>query len=181
MIDQRERHFATAVFAEAFEHPLLRERVVFRLQIALRDRGPGRQIVERIASSASAGRPEKKLYRRHFARERGEMTSEIRQRGVVNGLEQRQQGLADRATFGPHAAQQQLLAFLVGPPEFEVEEDWNQDEDDGNKNYLRRERRCPAAAWQCFSFPRSSGIRNWRSFRCGRNRGRHHETSCGYA
>src|ERR1700750_2024656 len=66
---------------------------------------------------------------RHFARQRVEMTSEIRQRGVVEGLEQRQQGLANRATFGPHAAQQQHLAFLVGPPEFELEEDWNQDRD----------------------------------------------------
>ena len=181
MIDQRERHFATAVFAEAFEHPLLGEGVVFHPQIALRDRRPGRQIVERIASSASAGRPEEQLYCRHFARERGEMASKIRQRRGVDGLEQRQQGLADRATFGPHATQQQLLAFLVGPPEFEVEEDWNQDEDDGEKNYLRRERRCPAAAWQCFSFSRSRSIRNWRSFRYGRNRGRHHGTSCGYA
>jgi hypothetical protein len=181
MIDQREWVFASAASGETFQHALLRERVMFRLQIASRDRGPGRQIVERIASGATAGRPEEQLYRRYFARERIEMTSEIRQCGVVDGLEQRQQGLADRAPFGPHAAQQQFLAFLVGPPEFEVEEHWNQDEDDGKKRYLRRERRYPAAASPCFSLPRSSGIRNWRNFRYGRNRGRHHGTSCGYA
>src|SRR5258708_38257949 len=121
MIDQREWNFASAVFGEALEHALLRERVVFRLEIALRDRGPGRQIVNRIASRASVGRPEEQLYRRHLAREPGEMASEFRQRGVVGGLEQRQQGLANRAPFSTHAAQQQLLAFLVGRPEFEVE------------------------------------------------------------
>src|SRR5215472_13045936 len=97
MIDQREWHFVAAVSGEAFKDPLLREHVVFGLEIALRDRGPGRQVVERIAPSTSVGRPEEQLYRRHFACEPGEMTSEIRQRRVVGGLEQRQQGLADRA------------------------------------------------------------------------------------
>jgi hypothetical protein len=59
------------------------------------------------------------------------MASKFRQRGVVGGLEQWQQGLADRTTLSSNAAQQQLLAFLVGRAELEVEEDWNQDEDDG--------------------------------------------------
>src|SRR5215472_8423296 len=109
------------------------------------------------------------------------MVSKFRQRAIVGGLEQWQQGLADRVPFCPHAAQQQLLAFLVGPPEFEVEEDRDQDEHDGKKRCLRRERRYPAVAWPCFSFPRSSGIRNWHNFRYGRNPGRHRGTSCGYA
>ena len=55
MIDQRERYFAAAVSGETFQHALLRERVVLCLEIALRDRGPGRQIVERIASSVREG------------------------------------------------------------------------------------------------------------------------------
>ena len=164
MIDQGEWHFAAAVFGEAFEDALLCEHVVLRPKVALRDGGPGRQIVERIAPSPSVGGPQEQLYRRHLAREPGEMASEIRQRGGVGGLEQRQQGLAYCAPFGPHAAQQQLLAFFICPPEFKVEEDRNQDEDDGKKACLRRERRCPAGAPPCFSLPRSSGIRNWRNF-----------------
>ena len=111
---------------------------MFRLQIVLRDRGPRRQIVERISSSTGIGRPQEQLYRRHFARETGETASKIRQRGVGGALEQWQQGLADYATFCAHAAEQQLLAFLVGPPEFQIEEDRDQDEDDGKKRYLRR-------------------------------------------
>ena len=181
MLDHRKRHFAAAVSGETFQHAQPREHVVFRLQIVLRDRGPRRQIIERISSSTGVGRPQEQLYRRHFARETGEMASKIRQLGVVGGLEQWQQGLADHAPFGSHTAQQQLLAFLVGPPEFQIEEDRDQDEDDGKKRYLRRKRRCPAGAPPCFRFPRPSGIRNWRSFRYGRNRDRHRGTSCGYA
>ena len=131
MVDQREWNVGSAVFGEAVEHALLDERVVFRLEIALRDRGPGCQIVERITSSVCVGGPEKQLYRGHLAYEPGEMASEFRQRGVVGGLEQWQQGLADRAPLSSNAAQQQLLAFLVSRAELEVEEDWNQDEDDG--------------------------------------------------
>ena len=131
MIDQREWNVASAVFGEALEHALLHERIVLRPEIVLRDRRPGYQIVERITSSVSVGGPEEQLYRRHLAYEPGEMASEFRQRRVVGGLEQWQQGLADRASLSSHAVQQQLLAFLVGPAELEVEEDWNQDEDDG--------------------------------------------------
>ena len=90
MIDQREWNVVSAVFGEALEDTLPRKRVVFRLEIALRDRRPGRQIVERIAFRASVGGPQEQLYRCHLAREPGEMASEFRQRGVVGGLEQRQ-------------------------------------------------------------------------------------------
>ena len=61
MIDQGGWHFAAAVSGETLQHALLRERIMFRLQIALRDRGPGCQIVERIASSVRVGRPEEQL------------------------------------------------------------------------------------------------------------------------
>ena len=62
-------------------------------------------------------------------------------------LEQR---LVDRAPVGPHAAQQQLLAFLAGPPEFEPEKDRNQDEDDGQERCLRRERPFPGGCVAVF-------------------------------
>src|SRR5262249_23163443 len=76
-IDQRKWHFAPAMLAEALEHALARQRSVFRREMALPDRGPGRHIVERIASGARVGRPEEQLYRRRLAREPGEMASEF--------------------------------------------------------------------------------------------------------
>jgi hypothetical protein len=119
---------------------------VFCPEIAVCDRRPRRQIVERIASSDSVGRPEEQLYRRHLTGEPPEMLSEFWQRGVVSGFEQRQQGLADRAALLAHVAQQQLLAFLIGRSELGIEEGGNNQENDREQPCLCRQRPRPADA-----------------------------------
>ena len=179
MIDQRERHLAAAILGEAVEHALLRQGIALGLEVGGRDRRPRRHVVKAVA--AGAGGRQQQLDRGHLAGEAGEGGAELGQGVDVGGLQQRQQGLADHAPFVAHAAQQQLLALLVGGAEFDVEKDRDEQKDDRQQPGLGRQRPRPAQAAPRPSLVRSSGIQNRRSSGCGRNRGRCRGTSCGYA
>ena len=143
MIDQRKRHFATAILGEAVEHALLRQRIPLGLEVGGRHRGPRRHIVKAVAAGAR-GR-QQQFDRRHLAGKARRLAPSSG-KFSMSRLQHRQQGLADHPPFVAHAAQQQFLAFLVSVAEFDVEKDRDQQKDNREQPCLAGQRPRPAQA-----------------------------------
>jgi len=181
MIDQRERHFASAILSKPVEHTLSSQGVPFRIEVPLCHRRPGRVVIKSAGSGTIVGWREQHFDRRHLASEASKMVADFRQGVAVGGLEYRQQGLTDDPALVTHAVQQQLLAVVIRRAELEIKKDWNENEDNSEGYCLPRQRPRPAEAARRVTPALSSGIRSRRSFRCGRNLDRHRGISCEYA
>jgi hypothetical protein len=177
-IDRRERDFSAAALRHAVEHSLLREQLPFRCQVALFDRRPGGHVVE--VAGRRARRRQQQLDRRYAADELRQPIAQRRQLVVAGRLECRQHRLADRTALLADAAQQQLLARLIGGAELQVQEQRDKTENHRQTCCLAG-KRSEVADSPPRTGRRPSGSRSRRSFRSGQSCRRHRETFCGSA
>ena len=117
------------MLGETVEHALAGERFALCFEVSGRSRRPRRHIIKTDVIAVAPRWLQQQLHRRHLSGVAGEIAAELGQRRTISVFEQRQQRLTDCASLGAHAAQQELLAFLVSGTEFEVEKDRDQDED----------------------------------------------------
>ena len=135
VIAQRERQLALAGLRKAVEHAL-RARVSRSAGGCALDRGPRGDIVE--SAAASAGENSSLTLVKSSAKRASVEPSWGRV--SMSAVQERQQGLADDAPFVAHAAQQQLLAFLVGIAEAIIDDERDEQKDHREQHRLGGQR-----------------------------------------